>query len=54
MEKKNHLEGDLRRLHCKHGKLLKETEKVPYSQKEVAKTVCFGSVVDIQKEGGIK
>lgn len=54
MEKKNQLEGDLRCLFRKHGKLSSETEKVPYSQKKVSKTICFGSVVDIQTEGGIK
>lgn len=51
MEKKNQLEGDLRCLFRKHGKLSSRTEKVPYSQKKVAKTICLGSVINIQKKG---
>lgn len=51
MEKKNQLKGDLRCLFCKHDKLSSEAEKVPYSQKKVAKTICFGSVINIQKKG---
>ena len=54
MEKKNQLDGNLRCLLHKHGKLPNETEKAPYSQNKAVKTICLGSVVDIQTEGGTK
>ncbi|MFK2681091.1 hypothetical protein ACIXT9_02205 [Bacteroides fragilis] len=51
MEKKNHLEGVLSRLYCKHGKLPSKTEKVPYSQKEVANLAFYDAVTNLETKG---
>lgn len=51
MEKKKHSNSDFKRSLHERGKLIGGAEKVPYSQREMAKTGKCSSGINSKKEG---